>query len=198
MSRMAFSSILAACSLLAVAPASQAQINALEVPPGSRVRVKTAAVPDVWQTGTLTAWRQDSLDLGIDGGWNRTIPLPDLVALEISRGSKSNAGKGALIGGIAGAAIGVASSIAIAIADPPEGAGVGEYAVYSLVVTAAGAGIGGIVGSLARSERWEDVERPEPGRAVAPVAGRTPARAVPPLRDPPIARSGRSGPPRID
>jgi hypothetical protein len=121
------------------------------------VRVKTATVPDVWQTGTLTSWRQDSLDLGIDGGWHRTIPLPDLVAIEISRGSKSNTGKGALIGGIAGAVIGVASSIAVAIADPVEGAGFGEYAVYSLGVTAAGAGIGALIGSLARSERWEAV-----------------------------------------
>ena len=81
MSRKALSAILAACSLLTVAPAVQAQVDTLEVPPGSRVRVKTAAVPDVWQTGTLTSWRQDSLDLGIDGRWNRTIPLPDLLAL---------------------------------------------------------------------------------------------------------------------
>lgn len=148
---------LAACSLLTVVPSVQAQVVPPEVPTGSRVRVKTATVPDVWQTGTLTSWRQDSLDLGIDGGWHRTIPLPDLVAIEISRGSKSNTGKGALIGGIAGAVIGVASSIAVAIADPVEGAGFGEYAVYSLGVTAAGAGIGALIGSLARSERWEAV-----------------------------------------
>jgi hypothetical protein len=149
--------MLTACSLLAVAPAVQAQVNALEVPPGSRVRVKTATVPDVWVTGTVASWQQDALDLGIDGGWNRTIPLPDLVALEISRGSKSNTGKGALIGGIAGAAIGVASSIAVAIADPVEGADFGEYALYSLGSTAVGAGLGAFIGSLARSERWEAV-----------------------------------------
>ena len=85
----------------------------------------------------------------------------------------------------------MASSIAVAIADPVEGYDFGEYAVYSMGLTAAGAGIGALIGSLARSERWEEVEIPEPGRAVVPVAERTPIRTVPPLRDPPIARSGQ-------
>jgi hypothetical protein len=105
----------------------------------------------------VASWQQDALELSIEGGWNRTIPLPELVSLEISQGRKSNAGKGALVGAIAGAAIGAISSIAIAIADPPEGAGFGAYTVYTLGVTGVGAGIGTLIGSLTRSEHWEAV-----------------------------------------
>jgi len=157
MNTRSLSSMLAACSLLAVAPSMQAQVVPPDVPTGSRVRVRTATAPDVWQKGTVASWHQDALELSIEGGWNRTLPLPELVSLEISRGRKSNTGKGALVGGIAGAAIGAVSSIAIAIADPLEGAGFGEYTLYTLGVTAVGAGIGALIGSLARTERWEAV-----------------------------------------
>jgi hypothetical protein len=150
-------STIVASSLLAFAPALQAQVDTLEVPLGSRVRVKTLTVPDIWRTGTVESWNRDTLELTAEGTWSRSIPLPELVSLEISRGSRRNTGKGALAGGIAGAAFGTISSIAIAVADPIEGAGFGTYAAYTVGTAAIGAGIGALIGSLVQSERWEKV-----------------------------------------
>jgi hypothetical protein len=148
---------LVSSSMLAFAPALQAQVDTLEVPIGSRVRVKTSTVPDVWRTGTVESWNRDTLELTVEGKWSRVIPLPELVSLEISRGSRRNTGKGALAGGIAGAAFGTISSIAIAVADPIEGGGFGTYAVFTVGTAAIGAGIGALIGSLVKSERWEEV-----------------------------------------
>ena len=144
-------------SMLAFAPAVQAQVDTLKVPLGSRVRVKTLTVPDVWRTGTVESWNRDTLELTAEGNWSRSIPLPELVSLEISRGSQRNTGKGALAGGIAGATFGAISSIAIALADPFDGGGFGAYAVFTVGTAAIGAGIGALIGSLVTSERWEEV-----------------------------------------
>ena len=82
--------------------------------------------------------------------------LSSLSRLEISKGLRSNTGKGALIGGGIGLVVGGAMSIN-AGANVDKNVTTAEYLAFTGLVAVGGAGIGALVGALIKSERWEEL-----------------------------------------
>jgi hypothetical protein len=68
---------------------------------------------------------------------------------------KSNAGKGALIGGGIGLVIGGGMSLIAGSTVDTEVTST-DYLIFTGLVTVGGAGIGALVGALIKSERWEE------------------------------------------
>jgi hypothetical protein len=118
------------------------------------------------RTAGDTIW----IDTGLAHGPS-PIVVDQIRRFEVSRGQRSNAGRGALIGGAVGLGIGLVSVISAASEDDgwfePS---TGEYAAGVAVLTAMGSGIGAGIGALIRTEKWEAV----------PVAGLTVTRGASP------------------
>lgn len=104
------------------------------------------------------------------------IALGTLARLEVQRGRQSAAGKGALIGFGIGAAAGV--TLAVATSQTCEegrdpgclGPGI-EAIAGAVVVGFAGAGVGALVGSVTRQDRWVTVPVRRPRASVTPLSG---------------------------
>jgi len=153
-----------------------AQTTGTAVPPGSRIRVTANSAPNAPQLGVLQAWQPESLVLDRPGLEPLTVPLPDVVKLEISRGKKGHW----LTGTLVGTAVGIGAGLIIASAssvtdespnDPITGfaAAVSEQGMdmsIVLVSTVAGAGLGALAGSLIKTESWEEI--PMPAGSAAP------------------------------
>jgi hypothetical protein len=147
-----------------------AQTAEAPVPPGIRVRVTAGSAPNAAQVGVLGELEPDALVLHRSGLDPLTIPLPDVVKLEISRGEKGHWLAGTLIG----TAVGIGAGLLIANAtsvtdeeprDPLTGfaAAVSEQGMDMSIVmisTVAGAGLGALVGALIKTEKWETVPIP--------------------------------------
>jgi hypothetical protein len=84
------------------------------------------------------------------------VPFADLTELEVRRGKKSRLGTGALIGGGVGAALGIALAASCSGHEVLCEGGT-EYAIYVPAAAALGAGLGALVGSLIKVDRWEAV-----------------------------------------
>jgi hypothetical protein len=157
--------VLLVTGLLIVSPASLlAQTEASPVLLDSRVRVTMRSAPGLAAVGTLDAWDRRSLELAGSDSVPRTIPLSDVVRLEVSRGKKGHALTGLAIGATAGVAAGVVT-MAFAFSNGDEGDMFYEdrwaiAAVITAVTTVAGAGLGALVGALIKTEKWEDVPLP--------------------------------------
>ncbi len=125
---------------------------------GSRVRVMTGdMITGRVVVGTLARLTGDSLEVQPDGGSRRvSVARPFVTRLEVSTGTRTHAGTGALIGVLPGALIGLivgeyselAQCISCSSSAPATGA---------LLGAAAGALIGGLIGSNHHSDRWEQV-----------------------------------------
>jgi len=147
-----------------------AQTTEAAVPPGSRIRVTANSARYAPQLGVLQAWQPESLVLDRPGLEPLTVALPDVIKLEISRGKKGHW----LTGTLVGTAVGIGAGLIIANAssvtgespnDPLTGfaAAVSEQGMdmsIVLVSTVAGAGLGALVGSLIRTESWEEIPMP--------------------------------------
>jgi hypothetical protein len=147
-----------------------AQTTEAAVPPGSRIRVTASSAPYAPQLGVLQAWQPETLVLDRPGLEPLTVPLPDVVKLEISRGKKGHW----LTGTLFGTAVGIGTGLIIANAssvtdespnDPLTGfaaamAEEGMDIATVLVSTVAGAGLGALVGSLIKTESWEEIPMP--------------------------------------
>ena len=133
-------------------------LDAQTVSAGERVRA-TIEEQSGKLTGTLEEWGSDTLYVVPDGASQdvraRAISLSSLSRLEISRGQKSNAGKGALIGGGIGLLLGGGMSIIAGSTVDTEVTST-DYLIFTGLVTVGGAGIGALIGSLIKSERWEE------------------------------------------
>ena len=115
--------------------------------------------------GTLINPQADSLSLryGQSHVRNRggsvvemAAPLPVADVIEIQRPIGTNAGKGARIGGIAGASLAVLAVIA-ASGDPWTSPSAGQSIAAVGIWTLFGAGVGSLIGS--GSTRWETIYR---------------------------------------
>jgi hypothetical protein len=149
--------------LLHVGSLLEVQAMPAQVEAGSRVRVTltrtaTPASPGR-RIGSLVSLDRDSLRYT---RWDSTsvlaLPLASVARLERSIGRHSGTGRGAVIGGLIGAAFGL--FIGIAASTDNSGylqVGVGDVAAATGIVGAAGAGIGAIIGSLSKRDRWETV-----------------------------------------
>jgi hypothetical protein len=137
-------------SLLGADPAL-AQLQA-----GSRIRVTSDRGSRI---GTLVSLETDSLRYATsDTGAVAALPLASVVKLERSVGKRSNAGRGAAIGGGIGGALGLGFGL---IASADEDAfytyGPEDVAVATLFLGAVGAGVGALIGSGSKRDRWETV-----------------------------------------
>ncbi|NIM48165.1 MAG: hypothetical protein GTN78_20805 [Gemmatimonadales bacterium] len=127
--------------------------------PGQRVRVTVPTRDMNKHVETFRRLRGDTLVLE-----SMRCPLSDVTRLEVHRGEKSKAGKGALFGGLVGAGLGVVASVVWAAHDCEfidnvgcEGEEVAVMAGGTAILGAAGALLGAGVGALIQTDRWEEV-----------------------------------------
>ncbi len=151
------------------APAHVVSTIAPAPAPGSHIRYTTRSDSAHFVTGRTMAVGPDALVLErfIPGDRPRwladSIPADSIASLQVRVGRRGNGGRGALIGALAGAAIGVVCA--------------GENSAWVtsdqciLGYTAFGAGTGLLFGALVRSDVWAPAELPgrEPARPPAPV-----------------------------
>ena len=145
---------------------------------GVRVRVKfeqEAPAADrsgaVWyrsetvqNAGTATGLGSDTLVFLPEGADTPLrIPTSTIERIEVSEGRKSNAGKGAWIGALAGTLAGIGFGAAVECGDAEQGACV---LVGAGMFGAGGALVGLGVGAATSSERWVDADLPPPAVAL--------------------------------
>ncbi len=133
------------------------------LPPGSRLRVGSSTGALV---GTLVSWEADALVLDAGQGEPRRIPLAAVSKVELSRGKRSNAGRGAVIG----AAVGAVPGLLVGWGDSPEHENQ-RPVVVGAIGAAAGAGIGAAIGWAAKTEKWEAVETARFRAGLVPLRG---------------------------
>ena len=130
---------------------------------GEQVRVTTGSIAAPF-VGLFSSWDADALEITSDSLTTYTIPLAEVVKLEIYRGEKKQTLVGALVGAAAGIVTGVLIANSTQSAEPgwfsevEEGA---SDAGYVLLSTAVGVTVGGFIGSRIRTEKWEEVPVPE-------------------------------------
>lgn len=151
------SGVIALCVLLLSGAHAGAQesFQALEVPPGTRVRVTAEEGGPGRVTGSLVYIDPDSLVVRPRGESPAlSLPFARVEMLEVSRGRDSRAGarQGVTWGVYLGAAVGV---IAGALSASGTSADTGESAVIGAVGGAVlGGGLGAAAGAIFPPERW--------------------------------------------
>jgi hypothetical protein len=140
---------------LAAAQVIQAQQDTTGLTAGRRIRVHQPGMKNV--TGTFAFMDTEHLALVTTPGDTVTLSRDGITGLDLSIGTKSNRGKGAvkglLIGGILGVVVGVA--LGVAAQDSYADAGVPAYAAATGILFAGiGAGIGALASSGAQTDRW--------------------------------------------
>ena len=151
-------SLLTALLQVSAAPAPSPTV---EADAGSRVRI---TVGKTKQVGALVSADADSLRFITDTSGLVAIPTVSVTRFERSRGRRSNAGQGALIGGVTGGAMGLLGGIAAeaessgswGIDIGPEG-----IALATLFFGATGAGLGALIGAASKGEKWEPLTIPK-------------------------------------
>ena len=129
-----------------------------QVEAGARVRVTTHSHPGR-RIGSLVSLDGDSLRYT---RWDTSsvvaVPLESVTRLERSIGRRSNTGRGAMLGALIGGGFGLFLGI-VASTDNSGWWEVGpeEIAAATAVVGVAGAGVGAVIGSLSKRDRWEPV-----------------------------------------
>jgi hypothetical protein len=148
-----------ALALAAVAPLQAAERALPE--PGARVRVITVAAGDTGpvgrgpQIGRLLSIDPEGLRLAVGGGRKKlvTIELDRIASLEVARGGSRTrraaigAGVGAAVGGVAGLGSGDDPYSYVRLTAVQKG----------LILGAAAACLGGVLGALTHRTRWERV-----------------------------------------
>ena len=117
---------------------------------GSRVRVTAPECELRGQTTTFRALRADTLVL-----YGAACPLASVTRLDVSRGQKSHAVVGSLVGAGAGALVGLAMCANTDVCGILSDNDIkGEVVATSVVV---GGLLGLLVGYLIKTDRWEEV-----------------------------------------
>ena len=131
---------------------------------GSRVRVtslETGAQPLI---GQVVALEPGAVVVTGEGGTGqKRVPLVPSTTLEVSRGKKSRATRGAMVGAALGAMPGLFMTFGDYNTDD------GNPAAVSLVGAAAGAAIGSLVGLALKSENWVPADVPVVTGGIAPI-----------------------------
>ena len=151
MSRLAMLTALVSLALVSSLAAQGSYVLA----EGSRVRVRTGDIITGRVTvGTLARLTGDSLEVRPEGGGTPfLVARQSVTRLEVSTGTTTNAGKGAIIGVLPGALVGflageyseLAQCLSCSSSAPVTGA---------LLGAAAGAVVGALIGSSHHSDRW--------------------------------------------
>ena len=129
-----------------------------QVEVGARVRVTAHSIPGR-RIGSLVSLDGDSLRYT---RWDTSsvvaVPLESVARLERSIGRRSNTGRGATLGALIGGGFGL--FLGIAASTDNSGwweVGPEEIAAATAVAGVAGAGLGAVIGSLSKRDRWEPV-----------------------------------------
>ena len=131
------------------------------VEPGARVRVTLIAREPAPVVGRVLDLPTDAILLSTEpDSLSRTIPRTAIARLEVHRGTRTNAARGAVLGalilGIPAAYLGAYSA---GIREEPGGLSMAQGALVAGGAGALlGAGIGFLVGRSEKHERWEEVE----------------------------------------
>ncbi len=144
--------------IVVLAVTSFTNLHAQDSPPvavGTRVRVTADPLAIDKYDGTLQGWADDSVTVD-----TLQVALTQLTRLDVYRGRKSNARKVALIGAASLASVGAA--VALVVCSDGACESDGDYTALAVGVltlggAAGGALIGGIIGALIKSDRWEEV-----------------------------------------
>lgn len=145
--------------------------------PGDRVRATfgrpASTVTERLLTVDVDALVVRPLPSGVETGDEYRIDLTALHRLEVSRGTRSHAGRGALIGGAIGLLNGVVATSIGRSSGGEEGLSSGQaFLLFGGVCAAPGAGTGALIGSRVKTQQWEAVPAPRPGDSTAdPHAG---------------------------
>jgi hypothetical protein len=149
-------------SLLVLALASlvvgqdiQAQQDPTGLTVGRRIRVHQPGQKKV--TGTFAFMDAERLALVTAPGDTVQLSRKAITRVDLADGTKSKAGKGAVDGLLIGGGVGIALGIAFGVAaeDTYADAGVPAYAAGTGILFAAiGAGVGALIGSGSRTDRW--------------------------------------------
>lgn len=137
--------------------------DSIVVRPGDRVRLSTDAGRFVGRLGNRA---NDSVTI-VDAHRNTVVVVAvgTVRTLELSRGERRRTGRGAWIGLLSGTAAGVLTGLVVCGINDCSSSGAEVDAILAVALGAAGAvagtGVGALVGSQIRSERWEE----------APIAG---------------------------
>jgi hypothetical protein len=157
-----------AIALLVLPSLGQAQQDTTGLAPGRRIRVHQPDKHTV--VGNFVAIDSASLGLETTPGDTLQIARARITGVDLSVGTKSKTGQGALSGLMYGALGGVALGLlASAGQDPNELFYVSPGAAAAggaLMFGAIGAGVGALIGSGKRTDRWEPTVWPV--RVIAP------------------------------
>jgi hypothetical protein len=132
---------------------------------GGKVRYKLEAPSARWRQGALAGLDGDTLRLVGKDGVAQSVATPGIRTLQVGNGRRSNAGRGATIGGITGAMFGLGLGIAAAADNckalcPVVDVGPEEVAAVTLILGAVGTGIGALIGTASHHDHWVDVAGP--------------------------------------
>jgi len=159
-------------ALLAL-PCTSTLAQAPELARGSRVQVTAPAHGAERVVGTVLSLHSDTLVLAVAGITDSIrLPWSGLTEVQVSRGQQRQVGGGLVMGGAAGAGLGIV--LGYAAGDDPPGwfalsAG-NKAAIGGVFLGMLGAGIGGLMGARSAKEKWESV----PLGAVATRIGMAP------------------------
>jgi hypothetical protein len=170
MGRIASFFIIAALGLSAAPLAAQGMHTETAPEQGLRVRVTAAGAAEPL-TGTLAFQDATTIALLRAPGDTALVPLHAVERLEVSRGRRSNAGRGLRRGALIGAAVGAVLGVALMADD----GGYFDYGAEAIPLGAAGGAmygsvIGLVVGALSRSEQWAEVPA-RPAIVLGPTGG---------------------------
>ena len=117
--------------------------------------------------GTFVGADSTAITIDDEKGFERTIPHEVVAAFEVSGGTKSHAGRGAVLGLLIGTVAGFAIGTIVEESEGDCGDCYPGEGAYQMGITLGGAvlglGVGAGVGALIRTERWQRAEaRPAP------------------------------------
>jgi hypothetical protein len=165
--------VLATFLVLLAGPSDTLSQEPAPVEIGTRVRVKAEGEGQRWMVGKLLELRSDSVRLltGTPPTDSVAVALDSLAGFELSRGQRSQAGRGALIGLGTGAVLGFIIGIAtyeecsgFCVFDPGRA---GTGAVLAGLGGLFGLGVGALIGRGSHTDRWEPVSGQTIGVSVA-------------------------------
>ena len=156
--------VLAICALAVTSGAGAQGVQKLEWPldSGSRIRVRSVALGQEFQSGKLIATTADSIKIAPDQRAPLSIATNKILTLHIARGTHDNKRKYALAGFLFGAVTGTV--IGLSTYSPCEDCGLDFGESYAAITGGfVGAGLGTILGyawGSAREDTWIPVKIP--------------------------------------
>lgn len=148
------------CLLLLLAiPVMPARAQGPALLAGQRVRITTAGTSQARTTGRIETVDRAAIVVR-DDDRAVTIGRPEVSRLEVVSGTRGHARTGALIGGGIMLGSGIVGTLAVAEetdGTPGDGVAVGAMVLVTLVAVPVMAGVGALIGSMFRSDRWVEV-----------------------------------------